>query len=261
MQTSNEPEPIVKEEQPEVPPVRPTWKWLVVFLVLCTLVAGFTKVTTRPDVIPEAGVLLELPERVLGMRGEEQEISEAEKLILPDDTLFAKMNYSDAFGEASIGCQIVLSGGDRRSIHRPEACLPGQGWNMLSNEPMDIELPSGNTLTVQKLRLGRTVETPDGRRTNLPMLFLYWYVGSEMTTHDQFERILRSNLDLLLYNRVHRWAYVVVSAPVMRGLVPGGLDEAETLERLTAFIQEAVPQFQKSEMSGHQMDHLAPSDL
>lgn len=261
MKPSNESETIIEQEQPAPPPVRPSWKWLVVFLLLCTLVAGFTKVTTRPDVVPEAGVILELPERVLGMRGEELEISEAEKLILPDDTEFAKMNYSDAFGEASIGCQIVLSGGDRRSIHRPEACLPGQGWNMLSNEPMDIELPSGTVLTVQKLRLGRTVETPDGHRYNLPMVFLYWYVGSEMTTHDQFERIFRSNLDLLLHNRVHRWAYVVVSAPVLQGIMPGGLGEAETLERMTAFIQEAVPQFQRSEMAGNQMDHLAPSDL
>jgi EpsI family protein len=240
--------PVPPGQQPPAPPqFQPKWSWIVAFLVICTIVVGFTKITTRPNVIPEAGVLMDLPDRVMGMRGEELEVTEAELLILPDDTEFAKMNYTDGTGN-SINCQIVLSGGDRRSIHRPEACLPGQGWNMLSNQPMEVELKNGATLTVQKLRLSREVEIAPGHRRTLPMLFLYWYVGSEITTHDQIQRVLRSNIDLLLHNRVHRWAYVIVSAPILQGFIPDGLDEVQTLERLREFIREAVPQFQKSEM-------------
>jgi hypothetical protein len=80
------------------------------------------------------------------------------------------------------------------------------------------------------------------------MLFLYWYVGNQMTTHDQITRILRSNFDLLLHNKVHRWAYVIVSAPVLDGFISNGRNEAQTLELLQDFIREAVPRFQKSEM-------------
>jgi len=247
-ESQNQPISDSGEKQPSPPPAfQPKWSWIVAFLVICAIVAAFTKITTRPNVIPEAGVLLELPERVMGLRGEEMEVSEAEMLILPEDTEFAKMNYTDGTGN-SINCQIVLSGGDRRSIHRPEACLPGQGWNMLSTQPMEVELSNGRPLTVQKLRLSREVEVAPGHRRTLPMLFLYWYVGSDITTHDQIQRVVRSNMDLLLHNRVHRWAYVIVSAPVLQGFIPDGLDETQTLERLQEFIREAVPKFQKSEM-------------
>lgn len=231
------------------PPFQPrlTWRPLVIFGVLALITILVTYVTRRPNVIPEAGVSMELPDRVEGFWGTPQEVSEAEKLILPEDTQFAKMTYDDGTGN-SIACQIVLSGGDRRSIHRPEACLPGQGWNMLANQPMDIELASGRTLTVQKLRLRREVEIAPGQRRPLTMLFLYWYVGSNLTTNDQLTRILRSNFDLLLHNRVHRWAYVIVSAPVLQNFTQNGLDEEQTLERLREFIRESVPLFQKSEM-------------
>jgi hypothetical protein len=47
---------------------------------------------------------------------------------------------------------------------------------------------------------------------------------------------------------VHRWAYVIVSAPVLQNFTQGGLNEEQTLERLKAFIQDIVPMFQKSEM-------------
>lgn len=250
----------VEKAQEQQAPFRPNWAILGLFLLLCAMVAGFTKITTRPNVIPEAGVVLDLPDQVLGMWGEDQEVSEAERIILPEDTEFAKRTYSDFSGN-SISCQIVLSGGDRRSIHRPEACLPGQGWNMLTNEPIDVVLDSGKTLTVQKLRLSREVELSNGAKAVLPMLFLYWYVGNNFTTHDQLQRVLYSNLDLLLHNRVHRWAYVIVSAPVLKGLVPGGMDEAQTLEKLENFIREAVPQFQRAETKGLESTPAPPVAL
>jgi hypothetical protein len=234
-------------ENSDAPAFRPRWGLLIAFLAFCLFVAGFTRLTTRPNVVPEAGVVLELPAEVLGLRGEEIPVSEAELAILPDDTQFAKMSYSDQYGNSVI-CQIVLSGGDRRSIHRPEACLPGQGWNIQSTEPFRVDLGHGRDLTVQKLRLVREVETAPGVRRTLPMLFLYWYVGNQMTTHDQITRILRSNFDLLLHNMVHRWAYVIVSAPVLDGFISNGRNEAQTLELLQDFIREAVPRFQKSEM-------------
>lgn len=242
--------PDLPSPPPEAPPAfRPRFSWrpLLIFgaLALVTVLVTFT--TRRPNVIPEAGVNMELPEKVNAFWGTPQEVSEAEKLILPEDTEFAKMSYDDGTGNA-ISCQIVLSGSDRRSIHRPEACLPGQGWNMLANEPMDIELRSGHKLTVKKLRLRRDVEVAPGERRPLNMIFLYWYVGSKLTTHDQMTRVLRSNFDLLLYNRMHRWAYVIVSAPVLQNFTQNGLNEEQTLERLREFIRESVPLFQKSEM-------------
>lgn len=226
---------------------RPSWKMAVFFVVMCLVVAGFTLVGIRPDVVPEAGVSLELPDSVLGMRGKEFPPSDAELAILPKDTQFAKKTYTDPFGN-SVNCQIVLSGGDRRSIHRPEACLPGQGWNMLANAPYEIELASGKKMMVKKLRLNREVETSPGVQKTLYMLYYYWYVGSDYTTHDQIQRVVRTNVDLLLYNLVHRWAYVIVSAPILEGFIPNGLNEEQTQKRILDFMREAIPAFQRSEM-------------
>ncbi|MCS7009179.1 MAG: EpsI family protein, partial [Chthoniobacterales bacterium] len=215
------------------------WIIIAIFIGLCLFVSVVVDFTARAVVVPEAGVVMDLPGSVMGMAGHDVEVSEAELTILPKDTQFAKRAYNDERGN-SIILQIVLSGGDRRSIHRPETCLPGQGWNILSNQPERIELRDGRYLKVQKLRLARDVNVPGVGRKTMTMLFLYWYVGSGLTTNSQLERILRSNLDLLFYNRVHRWAYVIVSSPVLGGLTQNGLTETETMERLKEFVREVV---------------------
>lgn len=239
----------------EINKLRLNW-WLTGGFVFFALLAiALSQMTFSAHVTPQPGVLLDLPERIGGFTGTEQEVSEGELALLPKDTEFAKMLYEDGTGN-SISCQIVLSGSDRRSIHRPEICLPGQGWSIRSSEAINVPLASGNDLRVTKLRLVREVEVaPDVRRT-LPMVFLYWFVGDNMTTHDHLERVLRTNLDLLLHNRMHRWAYVIVSAPVLQGFVPGGLDEPQTVERLTSFIREVIPYFQKTEIPTTQVESL-----
>jgi hypothetical protein len=47
---------------------------------------------------------------------------------------------------------------------------------------------------------------------------------------------------MLLHNTNHRWAYVIVSSPVLRGFVPGGKDSAQTFDGIKKFIAEAAPQ-------------------
>lgn len=259
MQTSEEVAEVAKEVVPPVTdspmdstksgPVISWRNWIIIsaFIFLCLGFSLVTDFTAKPAVVPEAGVVMELPETVLGMPSKEMEVSEAELAILPKDTQFAKRAYTDGKGN-SIVLQIVLSGGDRRSIHRPETCLPGQGWNILSNQPEEIELKDGRVLRVQKLRLGRDVEIPGLGRRTMTMIFLYWYVGSGMTTNSQLERIIRSNLDLLLHNRVHRWAYVIVSSPVLAGLSPEGLSELDTMKWLKEFVQEVLPQIHRPEV-------------
>jgi hypothetical protein len=44
----------------------------------------------------------------------------------------------------------------------------------------------------------------------------------------------------------HRWAYVIVSAPVLEGFVPGAKNQEQTLESLMAFIGEVAPEIMVS---------------
>lgn len=232
---------------PEVEPVpvRLSWKLIAAFCGLGVTAIIFCSLSYQHQTIPEAGVTMQLPEQVAGFVGKDVEVSEGERAILPKDTEFAKKAYFDRAGD-QINCQIVLSGADQRSIHRPEVCLPGQGWDTQNSRTEKIRLASGRDLGVTKLTLTRPHEV-NGVRKQLTMLFLYWFVGANYTTSDHKQRILHTNLDMLLHNRAHRWAYVIVSAPVLEGFAPNGKDEAATYEMLKSFIPEIVPTFQKSE--------------
>ena len=195
----------------------------------------------------EAGVVLQLPEKVGEFVGTPGEISEAERLILPSDTEFARMTYKNPAGEI-INVSIVLSGGDKRSIHRPEICLPGQGWSIGTGSVIPIPLKSGRTLEVMELDISRPIEVNPGEFRRLRSQFLYWFIGKGTTTPLHQIRIFKTSWDRVFHRTNHRWAYVIVSAIVGESLTPGGRSAVETTAILKDFIREIVPYFQISEM-------------
>lgn len=188
----------------------------------------------------ESGVNLTLPEQVGPFSGKAAEVSESERVILPADTEFAKMVYSSLGGE-QVNCQVVLSGGEKRSIHRPETCLPAQGWTKKTSQAIPIKLADGRTLEVMKLVISRPVEVQPGVRKELTSLFLYWFIGKDVTTPHHWYRILHTDWDRVVHGVSHRWAYVIVSAPVLDGFVPGAKNQEQTLDSLKKFIGEIAP--------------------
>jgi hypothetical protein len=195
----------------------------------------------------EAGIIMELPGSVGPLWGTDQQVSESEKVMLPPDTQFSKKLYSDGLG-ADIHCQIVLAGAEKRSIHRPEICLPAQGWTVKSGEVVPVKLSNGNTLEIMKLRVVRPVTLNNGETRELTTLFCYWFVGKDTTTPHHLARVLKTNFDILLHNTNHRWAYVIASAPVLQGFVPGGKDETQTFADLESFIANLAPRIMKIAM-------------
>lgn len=193
----------------------------------------------------EAGIVMELPRSVGPLWGTEQPVSESEKVMLPPDTQFAKKLYSDGLG-TEIHCQIVLAGAEKRSIHRPEICLPAQGWTVKSGEVVPIKLSNGKTLEIMKLRVVRPVTLANGETRELNTLFCYWFVGKDTTTPHHLVRVMKTNFDILLHNTNHRWAYVIASAPVLRGFVPGGKDDAQTFADIEAFIADLAPRIMQA---------------
>ncbi len=224
---------------PENPPI-PIWRSLVVVgLAALTIAACFWG--APPAAKSEAGINMHLPDLVGRFQGKDQEVSNSELSILPKDTEFAKKLYSDTLGDI-INCQIVLAGAEKRSIHRPEVCLPGQGWTLKSSEVVPVKLDNGRTLSVKKLLIGRPVTLSNGEQKELTSLFLYWFVGKDMSTPHHLVRIVKTNFDMLLHNTNHRWAYVIVSAPVLAGLSPMGKNQEDTQTMLTSFIAKVAPE-------------------
>lgn len=200
-----------------------------------------------PPKIENPGVKMQLPTTLRGFTGTDQPISEGEKVMLPTDTEIVKKLYSDGTAE-QVSFQIVLSGADRRSIHSPEICLPGQGWRVRAGEVQQVKLKSGKVLPIMVLDIARPAGPSDKGR-ELSALYAYWFVSANRETPYHFERVIRTNLDLVLHNKANRWAYVIVSAPVLEGWVTGGKSRAETLKLIEEFIREAIPTFQYNEMN------------
>lgn len=219
----------------------PWWRSaLVLLLVLIAVVlVSLGDGVNRPS---EAGVVMTLPDTVGAYLGFNEDATEAEKRILPPDTEFSKKRYiGDPEGEVT--CEIVLSGSQKNSIHRPQVCLVGQGWTILQEQPMSVLLPDGRKQRVRVLTLSRRV----GGRT-LTGYFVYWFVGRDKTTDDHLKRILYTSWDRLAHGVNHRWAYVIVS-----GLIPGELDPQgpaaqRTLGHLLEFAGEIIPAIEKPDV-------------
>jgi hypothetical protein len=205
------------------------------------------------DIQPQAGVVMNLPVLLGDYFGKEGEITATEHRILPQDTEFARRFYDDGHGH-QVNCTIVLSGAEDRSIHRPEACLEGQGWKIMAQDNLPITLTSGHPLVARRLSVEQEQVAADGGHYTLRGYYIYWFVGQNVTTPSHFTRLLLSNWDRAVHNRAHRWAYVSFFSIVSEGLRPDGLSPAQTQTMMTDFIKQVVPTFQISEMPAQARD-------
>jgi len=226
--------------------VVPLWRSGAVLLL--TVVIGLAYWFNPPlNVLPQSGVVMDLPVLVGDYFSKKGEITPVELSLLPADTEFARRFYDDGRGD-QINCSIVLSGAQQASIHRPEACLVGQGWTIVGQENIPIPLHSGHNLVARKLTVERQVVGQNDEHITVQGFYVYWFVGQNVTTPSHFTRILLSNWDRAIYNRAHRWAYVSVFSLVTDNLRHDGLNPEQTQALLTSFIGRIVPTFQISEM-------------
>ena len=180
--------------------------------------------------------------------GTSASITEGELGILPPDTELVRKKYDDIRDHESVLFTVLLSGAEQRSIHRPEVCLPGQGWTIEGQDNLPITLLSGRTLVVRKLSIDRDTLLPNNSRGALHAFFMYWFVGDNITTPSQFMRVFLNTWDRLLYNRAYRWAYIMTMSPISSSYRADGLNAAQTQEMMSGFVRQTVPSFQKSEM-------------
>ncbi|PAW77393.1 MAG: hypothetical protein B9S32_11640 [Verrucomicrobia bacterium Tous-C9LFEB] len=236
---------------------QPMWRAAVV-VGAGLFVVGLCLLSGRPKSSSEAGVVMDLPYRIASYWGSREEISLAEKLVLPPDTIIERKVYDSLTGD-KILCSIVLSGVERRSIHRPEICLPGQGWTIRASSVVPVQLDSGKTLKVKQLLLDREIPVAPGRTQKIQSVYYYWFVGNNITTPEHYIRVFYSSWDLLVHNINHRWAYVITTSLVTKTVRSDGKNLEETETMLKDFIRMVVPKFQKSEMSPEALKNALPA--
>lgn len=181
-----------------------------------------------------------LPERVLDYRSEKVPISDLVLNFLPGDTSFGQRQYTGV-DKSEILLNVVLMGADRTSIHKPQFCLAGAGWDIdygiSSESSIRVERPQPYELPVMKLVVTKQ-GTVDGRPVTAKGLYVYWFVADGAYTAQHWERMWWMAGHILKTGELQRWAYVTcfsICAP--------GQEEA-TFQRMTRFIAAAVPDFQ-----------------
>lgn len=172
------------------------WFVPVCLAVLVLPVFYIQSITPAPIVCEPPKVTLgELPNFV----SERQPMSEAEKTILPADTQIEKRLYTAENGHWYL-VSVVIGGKHKGSIHRPELCLPSQGF--LMTDPRTAEVGGF---------VWRLI-TLDGGAGRPSMGFAYTFFNQDgFRTASHIQRIFRDVWDRSFYNRIDRWVMVTVN--------------------------------------------------
>jgi len=136
---------------------------------------------------------------IAGYEAEEIPVSEAERTVLPADTGFVKRLYRDASGNW-FQVAVVIGGASKSSVHRPELCLPAQGFQMSAPRAAEVADVPWRFVTLS-------------RRAAPPMGFAYTFFNQEgFRTASHLSRVFRDVWDRSVLGRVDRWVMVTVFA-------------------------------------------------
>jgi len=124
--------------------------------------------------------------------------SEAELHVLPDDTIIDKRMYRSQDG-AWYSVSLIIGGRSKSSIHRPEMCLPSQGFLMADPRTCEVSGVDWRLLTLT-------------RRDAPNLAFAYTFFNQDgFRTDSHVARIFRDVWDRSVRGRIDRWAMVTVN--------------------------------------------------
>ena len=243
-------------------------KSYVILSVLFLATMGAVHFAGEPDVIEQPSIRLQLPEHVGRWKGsavvycqnetcraefhspeftetsicphcggELDTVSLAEKRTLPKDTLILKKEYRHPLGE-SVFVTVVVTSAQRAGIHRPQWCLPAQGYAIQSTQIVEIPLAERKRLSVALLNIRNAQVLSDGHQHARNAVFAYWFVSKGRETPDHLQRILWTAFDNIFRGVSQRWAYISVITDRREG-------SDEHIKRLGEFIAEFYPLIKK----------------
>jgi len=175
----------------------------------------------------------DVPEKCPRCGGKMSSRSLGEADLLPADTRIMKCNYSDVLGNVW-RVSVVVNGRSRQSIHRPEICLPAQGWSIERGHIARFALADGTSLPVHCMDIRPRSSSSHGRLGHA-----YFFINPRQTAASHFKRIMISVADRAFARRVTRWAMVTISAGEPFDI--SDRRRAEMSEFLDAFLPMAFP--------------------
>lgn len=152
----------------------------------------------------------------------------AERSVLPADTQILKRLYRTPFGDAFLVAAIV-GGASKSSLHRPELCMPAQGYLIL--DPQDLE---ADGRPFRALRLERAGAPP----STLAYTF-FDQAGARTASH--LCRNLRDTWARAMAGRIDRWTMVTVTASGPEGFTLAREADRRTLLDFLRALSRELP--------------------
>lgn len=226
------------------------WLFLTLALVLMAGTAGALTWLRANQKLSQPGVIctpipgeiqmnIALPERVLDFTS--TNIPEPDVAIgyFPKDTSYSERLYTAPSG-IKIQSTVVMMGADRSSIHRPEYCLPGQGWAIGKKEIVAIPINNNPPYDLQAARWNLSVSArgPDGQKEDAAGIYVFWYAAKNDETPDHDKMLEHLTMNLFRTGDLQRWAYISYYAQCLPGQEDAAFAEIKRL------IAAQVPEFE-----------------
>ena len=182
-----------------------------------------------------------LPESVTGWGS--MILTQAQIVVdaLPSDTSFGQRVYKAEDG-LQVLANVVLMGTDRTSIHQPEICLPGQGWQIDRDasraDTIHVEKPFAYELPVTRLVASLHTTDTNGQPVVIRCNYVYWFVDADSYTGNKDDFKWSMMWSVLRTGTLDRWAYIAFFSYGIQG------QEDAVYDRTKKLIAETVPEFQ-----------------
>lgn len=204
-------------------------RWLT--LILLVQAVAFYAIASRPELVPPVAPLLLFPSAFGGWTMEkdspvDKEIAE----LLRADDLLNRIYVNRSGLEASLFIAYFKTQRYGQSPHSPKNCLPGSGWEKVSDEKIPVAVADWNGPIVINRYV---VEHGDEKSVTL-----YWY--------HSHNRVIAGELSARLYLVADSIEYHRSDTALVRVIVPvrdGNIDAAGDLG--VQFVQALFPQVVK----------------
>ena len=160
---------------------------------------------------------------------EMQGCSLGERTILPADTRIVKRIYRSPSSGLQFLVSAVIGGRSKSSLHRPELCMPAQGF--LMQDPCDFEV-AGRPFHAIRLSSSRGPST---------MLVYTFFNQAGVRTASHTRRILTDTWDRSVLNRIDRWVMVTVAVQTLSGADVGAAVARAPLREFLGHLSESLP--------------------
>lgn len=172
-------------------------KRVIPFVVTILVIAVMAAQSMMPPPVVSDAPAVGLGE-IAGFTSVALEPSPAEVKTLPSDTVVLKRRYQGAGAEAYI-VTAVIGGSGKSSIHRPELCLPAQGFLMRDPGNVSVGDIPWRTLVLER---GAGEER---------LAFAYTFFNQAgLHTSSHVRRIFTDVWDRSVLGRIDRWVMVTV---------------------------------------------------